>query len=232
MPYIKHFFLTSATILAITITSLNAQNIVSFDSSYTNTYYSQKVSHFKSLPDTKNEIIFLGDSISDSGEWTELLPNYTTKNRGVSSDNTYGVLARLDEVTNAKPAKIFILIGVNDIARNIPTKIILKNYSQIIERIKNESPTTQIYVQSLFPTNNHYMEYKGHQNKGDKILALNKGLKDLAATKKAQFVDLYTHFADNEGKLPLDYTHDGLHLNGAAYIKWAKFLTDEGFLNQ
>lgn len=210
---------------------LKAQQTAPFDSSYTNTYYTQKVSHFRSLPNTENEIVFLGDSITDSGEWSELFPNYHTKNRGISSDITFGVLARLDEVTLAKPEKVFILIGVNDIARNIPIAVILKNYTKIIHRIKAESPNTQIFVQSLFPTNNYYMEFKGHQNKGDKIIALNKGLKELATSKGLQFVDLYSHFVDKEGKLPLDYTHDGLHLNGAAYIKWANFLKSEGFLN-
>jgi lysophospholipase L1-like esterase len=75
------------------------------------------------------------------------------------------------------------------------------------------------------------MEFKGHQNKGDKIIALNKELKKLASTENLQFINLYSHFVDKEGKLPLDYTHDGLHLNGAAYIKWAEFIKSEGFLN-
>lgn len=208
----------------------SAQKTVPFDSSYTNTYYSQKVAHFKTLPNPENEIIFLGDSITDTAEWSELFPNLITKNRGISSDITFGVLARLDEVTKAMPAKVFILIGVNDIARNIPTDISLRNYAKIISRIQNESPDTEIYVQSLFPTNNHYMEYKGHQNKGEQITAFNTGLKELADSHKLQFVDLYNHFVNEDGKLPLDYTHDGLHLNGAAYLKWANFLRSEGFI--
>lgn len=228
MPYIR---LSLIIVFLCASFSAFAQKSAKFDSSYTNTYYSQKVAHFRSLPDQENEIIFLGDSITDSGEWSELFPNYRTKNRGISSDITFGVLARLDEVTLAKPEKVFILIGVNDIARNIPTAVILKNYTNIIHRIKAESPNTQIFVQSLFPTNNYYMEFKGHQNKGDRIIALNKELKKLASTENLQFIDLYSHFADKDGKLPLDYTHDGLHLNGAAYIKWAKFLKSEGFLN-
>lgn len=220
-------------ILVILCASLtaSAQKVAKFDSSFTNTYYSQKVAHFKTLPDPENEIIFLGDSITDSGEWSELFPNLTTKNRGISSDITFGVLARLEEVTKAKPAKIFILIGINDIARNIPTEVSLNNYAEILMRIQNESPKTEIYVQSLFPTNNHYMEYKGHQNKEEFILAFNTGLKKLANDKGVYFVDLYNHFANSDKKLPLAYTHDGLHLNGAAYLKWANFLKSEGFLN-
>lgn len=43
-----------------------------FDSSYLTTYYEQKVSLFRLLPDTRNEIIFLGNSITDSRAWNEI----------------------------------------------------------------------------------------------------------------------------------------------------------------
>jgi len=106
-----------------------------YDSSYKTTYYEQKVSLFKLLPNTKNEIIFLGNSITDVAEWAEVWQNKHVKNRGISSDNTFGVLARLDEVLASKPAKIFIMIAINDIARNTPDSIILRNYQKIIAKI-------------------------------------------------------------------------------------------------
>ena len=96
---------------------LQAQS--TYDSSYLTTYYGQKVSMFRLLPDTKGEIIFLGNSITDIGEWAEIWNNIHVKNRGISSDNTFGVLARLDEVLSSRPAKIFIMIGINDISREL-----------------------------------------------------------------------------------------------------------------
>mgnify|MGYP000061554644 CR=1 FL=1 len=66
-----------------------------------------------------DEIIFLGNSITDIGEWTEVWQDIHVKNRGISGDNTFGVLARLDEVVSSKPSKIFIMIGINDISKNI-----------------------------------------------------------------------------------------------------------------
>ncbi len=71
------------------------------------------------LPDTRNEIVFLGNSITDGAEWYELLGNKRIRNRGISADVTEGILLRLDAITKLKPAKIFIMIGVNDIARNM-----------------------------------------------------------------------------------------------------------------
>jgi hypothetical protein len=80
------------------------------------TYYDQRKSLFEKLPDTRKEIIFLGNSITDGCEWSELLADRHVKNRGISGDVTAGVLNRIREITASKPAKVFLLIGINDLA--------------------------------------------------------------------------------------------------------------------
>ncbi len=193
---------------------------VAWDSSYQTTYYGQKTSLFRLLPDTKNEIIFLGNSITDIGEWAEIWQNRKVKNRGISGDNTYGVLARLDEVISSKPKLIFFMIGINDIAKNIPDSVILFNYQRIISRVKNESPKTKLVIQSVLPTNNSFKEFKNHQNKTEHILAVNTRLEEICNNEKLTFINLYPQFLNNEGKLDTKYTNDGLHLTGEGYMKW------------
>ena len=51
----------------------------------------------------------------------------------------------MDAVIKGKPAKIFILIGINDISRGIEVKTIVQNMERIVEKIQNESPKTKIY---------------------------------------------------------------------------------------
>ena len=79
----------------------------SFADSLFSTYYHQRVSLFRSLPQTTGDIVFLGNSITDGGEWTEMFADQKVKNRGISGDITPGLLNRLDEVYNRKPAKVF-----------------------------------------------------------------------------------------------------------------------------
>jgi hypothetical protein len=69
-------------------------------------YWHQKETHFRSLPNEANEIIFLGDSITDGCNWSEMFHDLRVKNRGISADITDGVLDRLDEVVESKPLKI------------------------------------------------------------------------------------------------------------------------------
>lgn len=58
------------------------------------TFYQQRSSLFRLLPVTKNDIVFLGNSITNGNEWDELFGDISIKNRGISGDITAGVLNR------------------------------------------------------------------------------------------------------------------------------------------
>ena len=62
------------------------------------TYYDQRESLFEAMPTSTSDIIFLGNSITDGSEWTELFHNPRCKNRGISGDIIPGVLNRLERV--------------------------------------------------------------------------------------------------------------------------------------
>lgn len=223
----KSTLLISAGIMCCNLAARAQQpTAAKFDTTFHTTYYDQKRSLFELLPDTKNEIIFLGNSITDIGEWVELFQNPNVKNRGISSDVTFGVIDRLPEVLSSKPAKIFYMIGINDIAKNIPDSVILANHQRIVSIIKQQSPATKIYIQSLLPTNNDFTEFKRHQNKTEHIIAVNDGLRELAKREQVTFIDLYPKFMDENGKLDKRFTNDGLHLKGAGYIKWVNILKE------
>ena len=183
-------------------------------------YYLHSKSMFESLPNTSDEIIFLGNSITDGCNWTELFSDLRVKNRGISGDVTEGVLNRLDEVTESNPSKVFIMIGINDLARNKSKKEILDNYKIIVDRILEVSPKTEIYIESILPVNEKYGKFKKHYAKADSVVSLNKELENLAERKGQTYVDLFSSFIDGEGKLKDEFTEDGLHLNGKAYQLW------------
>jgi lysophospholipase L1-like esterase len=201
-----------------------AAQALPYDTTYRSTYYEQKRTLYEALPNTRGEIIFLGNSITDTAEWSELFGNKHVKNRGISGDITFGVLARLGEVTASKPAKVFLLIGINDLSRNIPANVIFRNYQRIVQRIRAESPRTKIYLQSILPTNGSFPNFPRHQGRESQLKFLNDKLQELAAQTGQTFVDLRPTLADAAGRLDARYTNDGLHLNGAGYLRWVAFL--------
>ena len=141
------------------------------------TYYHQRVSLFRAMPQTKEDIIFLGNSITDGGEWSEQFADLRIKNRGISGDITIGVLNRLDEIYTRQPEKVFLLIGTNDLARNIPPDSVAGNIFRIAALVKKHSPKTTLYVQSIFPVNEKFGKFSGHTSKRQQIDAVNKQCK-------------------------------------------------------
>lgn len=183
------------------------------------TFYEQRASLFIG----EDDIVFVGNSITNGGEWHELLDNRHIRNRGISGDVSQGVLDRLDPITKGCPSKIFILIGINDIAQDIPLDSINMNIRKIIRKIKRDSPQTKIYLQSVLPVNPDFGMFVGHM-KPDSILALNEKIESLTIDLNVTYIDLYAHFADEENKLNKNFTNDGLHLLGEGYVFWSKII--------
>ena len=183
-------------------------------------YYYHRKEQFEMLPNTENEIIMLGNSITDQCEWHELFNDINIKNRGIGGDDTDGILERLSEITESQPKKIFILIGTNDLAYGKSSDHVMSNYRKIIEQIKRESPKTKIYVQSVLPVDDalHYTR------PNPEIIKINDQLADLAKENQLTYIDLWSYFKDNTGKLNYEYSIDGLHLNANGYKLWKKII--------
>jgi len=217
-----------AIVLVLFVLNTKAQT-VNYDTTYRPGKYKELVQKFNEEPIAKKDYIFLGNSITAGTDWSKLLNLPQAKNRGISGDITFGVLERLQEVINRKPAKVFILIGINDISRNIPDSLILGNYKKMIQRIREGSKKTHIYFYTMLPVNASFEKFKNHYGKDEHILYLNDEIRKLAA-KNVTIIDLYPHFLDEQKRLKAELTKDGLHLIPAGYQVWAEVLNKGGYL--
>jgi lysophospholipase L1-like esterase len=191
-------------------------------------YWQERKSLFESLPNDTGEILFVGDSQTDGCEWRELLGNASVRNRGIDGDNTEGILARLDEITASKPNRIFLEIGTNDLALKRSLKAILTDYATILDSIARATPSTVVFVQSVLPRYDDPDRAGGVSN--DSIRSLNRGLQSLAQEKGVGYIDLFSRFVDEKGKLNTAYSLDGVHLNAAGYQLWKSVLVEKGCL--
>lgn len=202
----------------------SAQTAPKIDSSYANWYYEGRMELYNQLDDQLCDMLFLGNSITERGEWHELLPGKKVANRGIGGDNTFGLLARLDGVIRQQPKKLFLLIGINDIGRGLPTEVILNNYRRILTKLTQGLPKTKIVVQSVLPLNEAKLPYAYLKGKADKVKALNEGIVPLATEFNLTYLDLHQLFADEKGELKAEYTKDGIHLEPVAYVDWVNWL--------
>lgn len=213
-----------ACLIAV-LTLLFAFNLAAQQSEYS-TFYYQRASILEKLPIDSTDIVFLGNSITNFGEWGEFFNNIHIKNRGISGDRTTSVFARLNTILPGKPQKIFLMIGVNDLEHRASPDSVVNGIIRIAERIAKESPDTKLYIQSILPVNDQFGKFPKHTNKGAEIIEINKRIENYCKSNKLIFIDLYSAFKnkDNE-KMNPEYTNDGLHLMGDGYMLWIKLIS-------
>lgn len=175
--------------------------------------YLERTDLFKRTPLEGNATIFLGDSLTERCNWDELLGNESIRNRGIGSDTTYGVYNRLEPILDSKPDKVFLMVGINDLAKGYDVQTITKRYEQIIAKIYTDSPSTAVYIQSVLPVR------VGSVRNSD-VIKLNQNLKSISETYGFQYIDLFTPLSDESNCLLSGVTEDGIHLNGSGYIIW------------
>lgn len=189
------------------------------------TYWLNRDRLFESLPHDSNSIVFIGTSLTENFEFTEIFHQCNIKNRGITSDVTEGILNRLSPIILAQPQKIFLEAGVNDLGKGVSEAQLLDNYAKILEKLQSACPHTYLYIQSILPVANKG-QYPTYNNPtvNAAIVRVNNQLKVMAETKKIIYIDLYNNFAKN-GEIDSKYVvDDGVHLNGEAYKLWAQLL--------
>ena len=93
-----------------------------------------RVSLFKDTPGFA-DIVMLGDSLSEAGNWSELLTGMKVINRGIGSDTSAGVLARLPEIIARRPKLVFIMIGENDLEQRTSPEDTARNIRAIVRML-------------------------------------------------------------------------------------------------
>ena len=167
------------------------------------------------------DIIFIGDSIIEYYPLQELLgTSKTIVNRGIRGYQTGLLRENLDaHLYGDAVDQIVLLIGTNDIGKDVPMNETLNNLESVIQTISRDYPLSQIKLVSILPVHQGE-EYKQtvYIRTNEKIKALNQAYQDLAsAYMQVEFVPVFENLLDQEGQLKADYTTDGLHLSVAGY---------------
>ena len=172
------------------------------------------------------DIIMLGNSlIENGGDWGATLGNPLIRNRGIIGDEVMGVYDRLNQILPGQPQKIFLLIGINDVSHHLTADSVAMLVCRVVEKIRIESPQTQLYLQSLLPINEELSIYKSLKDKTNTVVAVNDKLRQIALEKEIVYIDLFPDFVvPNTAVLAPHLTRDGLHINTEGYEIWCKRL--------
>ena len=176
-----------------------------------------------------DQIVAIGDSITAGGgymrnvddvlaaQYPELkLPKVI--NAGIGGQKAEDLINRFQkDVVAKKPAVVTISIGINDVwhrLKNPPDEKILAAYKENVSKMVDMAQKAGIKVIILTPT----VIQEDPETEGNKRLpAYVAAEKEIAAEKKATFVDLHQMFLDVLKKKPADVkgnwlTGDGVHM--------------------
>lgn len=189
-------------------------------------HWQNRTKAFREQNQQLQNVVLLGDSITEGFEVAKFFPGRRVVNRGIGadvignnmpSDDPRGVLQRLDNsVFDCAPTDLFILIGINDLNTGRNVDGMEAGYRELLTKIRARLPELRIHVQSVLPTRG------AHAKQNEPVREFNGKLKALAAEFKCSFIDLHALMADDKGELKADLTNDGLHLTDAGYEIWKR----------
>ena len=116
----------------------------------------------KVLDVTSDDIVFIGNSITDMHCWPEAFVTDKGEylpivNRGNSGTYSTEQSDNLESYINGKPKKVFMMIGTKDIATsgglNASPEQVLAYIKSIVTRIHGRSPQTKVYLYSILKNN-------------------------------------------------------------------------------
>jgi lysophospholipase L1-like esterase len=184
----------------------------------------------KVQPPQKNEtrVVFLGDSITDN--WSRdgfggFFPGKPYINRGISGQTTPQMLIRFrPDVIALKPQVVVILAGTNDISGNTGPMTLeaIENNLMSIAELATANKIKVVFA-SVLPVSDYNKRSNGEQiirtvqRPPEKILELNKWLKEYAANNGYTYLDYFSALVDDKGFLKADIANDGLHPNAKGY---------------
>lgn len=173
-------------------------------------------------------IVFVGDSITDFYPIQDFFQNRLIYNQGIAGDTTTGVLSRLNHVYNAKPQKIFLQIGTNDLGHLARPHKVVERIGLIVEAIKENLPNTELHIISLYPVAHWKMWLSpiitGFRTK-KKLQKVNKGLEELCLKEGITYIDIFSHLATPKGSMAHENTLDGIHSSAIGYQIVSRELT-------
>ena len=187
-------------------------------------HWNDRVHAFKEQNLAWQNVVLLGDSITEGFDVAKYFPGRHIINRGIGADvignalpadDVRGVVKRLDSsVYNCAATDVFILIGINDLGDSHTVDQMAQGYREILERIHTNAPTVRIHIQSVLPTRGHYAHFN------PSVLEFNQRLQKLATEFGCDYLNLHDLMTDANGELKADFTVEGLHLKEPAYLVW------------
>lgn len=221
--YAIHHSVIALLIISLAVNTFTIYHFLTFNHNKVKIVTKIKTEIEEKVPEN---IVFLGDSITEFYDLEKHYPNNKVVNSGIGGNNTQDILDDMkNRVYRYNPSKLFLLIGTNDLDQKRDIEDIIEDTKEIIKNIKENRENTTIYVESIYPVNKELKNNKTRNRNNENIKAINEKMKEYCEKEKITFIDIYNELKDEEDNLKEEYTTDGLHLNDEGYDVVTKMIT-------
>ena len=167
----------------------------------------------------ENRVVFMGNSITDG--WikadSEFFAAHSYIDRGISGQTTPQMLIRFkQDVIDLKPKVVVILAGTNDIAGNTgPSTLEMIEDNIASMAVLAKAANIEVILSSVLPAYDY--PWRKGQQPAEKIITLNKWIKDYALQHDCFYLDYFSSLVDDRNGMKAEYSQDGVHPNLAGY---------------
>lgn len=181
----------------------------------------------------KENVAFIGDSrtqaflmytgLTNVTDYTNIgLMVDTAVTKKIVTNSSGEKITLLEDLKYKNIDTIYIMLGINELGW-VYSSIFIKNYEELIDKIKEIKPDCEIILQSIIPVTKTKSDNDSIYN-NNRITEYNTLIKEMANRKKIKFIDLVPVLADESGNLPENASPDGIHLNKEYCLKWLEYL--------
>jgi lysophospholipase L1-like esterase len=180
-------------------------------------------------PATESEqeinVVMLGNSITNHGDWKQLLNRNDVFNGGIPGWTSQQLSWVIEDFIGGKTPEIcFFMAGINDYTLGISTERIVQNICANLDSIQGFG-TSPVFTTTLYQ--------RGNERVNREIDKLNAEVIDYCKTKGYDVLDLRPLLCDEEDILDQYVLPDNTHLEKEAYPVWAQavkeLLEEKGF---
>jgi lysophospholipase L1-like esterase len=161
------------------------------------------------------DVVMIGDSITQGGDWDDIFPNVKIANRGIGGDRTDDVIRRIDPIIATKAQKALIMLGFNDFRWKKRVGDVFEDYTTIVALLREQG--IPVIIQSTLECGKAWCG-----EILDQIRDLNGRLKRYAALNGITYIDINDSLTTEADGLRAEFTTDGIHLRGNGYVRWSK----------
>lgn len=171
----------------------------------------------RETPPPDSPVLFVGSSSIVFWNLAESFPGLDALNRGFGGSTMAELLFHFDRVVKPyNPRAIVLYSGDNDIAFGTPADAVADHYGAFLDRVRGLWPACPVIVIGIKPSAARWKQW-------DAMREVNRRVAERCAEDPhCRFVNTAPMMLGEDGLPdPALYKADQLHVNGAAYAKWA-----------